>query len=335
MAIEVKKDSKLITVLAEQCKHKNVNPEDAKQAAEIIAELTKDMSPENLHQIAQVFTYTLNRLQSGELNFLDAVADTKNVGEGDKVFFRVKTGGIKAFYQAKGATTARSYVSERQFTMNTENISTRPAINIVDLRTGRVNMADLIQEANHVISQMKLKKVEQVLHSAISTFTSPFYASGTGIVKSTLDTQLAYFKRLGPVTIIGDIAAVSQLAPLTGMAMNAGTATDQFMQRPDSMVDEYNNNGFIGRYNGCAVVAMQNGFEDDSTTLLLNPDWLYIVVGGVSNDDKNLKILNEGQLSVMESQNIDDQTFEMRFDQGFGCAFINGKLPRCGAYEIL
>jgi hypothetical protein len=190
-------------------------------------------------------------------------------------------------------------------------------------------MADLIREANREITNKKLAMVETTLHNAIDDFSSPFYAYGSGVVKNTLDAQLAYFRRLGPVTILGDQAAVAQLAPLTGMAFSS-TQT----QRSDDLLNEYNANGFIGRYNGVDVVVMDNAYFDGTTTPILAADWLYIIPGGVSADQRNLKIVNEGPVHAFESQNIDDLTYEIRLDQYFGCGFVSGKLPTIGAYDI-
>lgn len=128
------------------------------------------MSPANRHQIAQTIAFTIDELQQHSLDFLNLVADQKNIGYGDKAAFALKTKGIRAYIQAKGSTTKRSYVSEKQVTVDTDEISARPAINIVDLRCGRVNMADLIREANEEITNKKLLMVENVLHDAIDDF---------------------------------------------------------------------------------------------------------------------------------------------------------------------
>ena len=287
------------------------------------------MNPQNRHQIAQLVAYTVDELQQRELDFMNQIADIKNIAIGDKAVFNLKTGGIKAYIQAKGSTTKRSYVADRQVSVDTVEISARPAIHIVDLRAGRVNMADLIREANREITNKKLALVETTLHNAIDDYSSPFYAYGTGVVKNTLDAQLNYFRRLGPVTILGDYAAVSQLAPLTGMAFS-NTQT----QRSNELLNEYNENGFIGRYNGIDVMVMANAYQDYTTTPVLATDWLCILPGGVAADQRNLKIVNEGPVSAFESQNIDDLTYEVRLDQYFGCGFVTGKFPTIGAYDI-
>ena len=305
----INRDSKLIKVQADQANRKRVDSNDVQQASEIITEQTKDLNPANRHQIAQTIAFTVDEMQQGSQNFLETIADIKNIGYGDKAVFNMKTGGIKAYLQAKGATTARSYVTDSQVVVDTMEVSSRPAINIVDLRAGRVNMADLIREANREMTNVKLAHIEKLFHDSMDDFATPFYGTGTGIVKATLDEQLNYFRRLGPVSIIGDIAAVSQLQGITGMASYAG---DVLLVNPsDNMIDEANNNGFLGRYNGANVIVLNNTYFQGTTTPVLNPDWLYIIPAGLGADMKNLKIVNEGPVNAFESQNIDDMVLTL------------------------
>lgn len=326
--IHVNRDSKLIKVLAAQARRERVDSNAVEEASKIIMDLAKDMSPQNRHEIAQTIGFTIDELQQNELDFLGRVADIKNIEYGGKAAFNVRTGTVKAYIQAKGSTTARSMVAGKQLLVDTQEISARPAINVLDLRTGRVNMADLIREANHEMTNKKLKMIEGVLHGAIEDYASPFYAMGTGIVKTTLDEQLIYFRRLGPVSIVGDLAAVSQLSNIAGMAMNPNN------QFSDDMINEYNNNGFLGRYVGSDVIAMNNAYEGGATTPVLSADWLYLIPSSMSSDARNLKVVNEGNVQAIESQNIDDLVFEVRLDQWFGAAFCSGRLPTIGAYKI-
>ena len=313
--INVKKESKLIDVLAAQVNHERLDSNVVEEANEIVSELLKDPTPGNRHQIAQTVGFTIDKLQEHELDFLNSIADQKTIGYGDKAAFNVKTGGIKAYFQAKGSTTRRSYVADRQVYVETEELSARPAINIVDLRSGRVNMADLIREANREMTNMKVAKVEQVLHDAIQNYSSPFYATGTGIVKATLDAQIAYFHRLGAVTLLGDQAAVAQLTGVAGMVMNAGATSNIFTQFSPSMIDEASANGYLGRYNGSNVISLVNTYHEGTTTPTLATDWIYIIPAGGSADARNLKVVNEGNVNSLESQSIDDMVFEIRLDQ--------------------
>jgi len=327
--IRVDKDSKLIKVMAAQVRNERVDSDKVEEAAAIVNELAQDMSPQHQHEIGQIIAFTVNELQQNSLNFIETFADVRNVALGDRPMYRMKTAGIKAFIQATGATTARSYVTDRQFSINTFEIAARPAINIWDLRMNRINMPDLIRDANKEFTMLKLKYVEQVLHNAIATYNTPFYGTGTGIVKSTLDDQLTYFKRLGGVSLVGDAAAVEGLFALAGAPVS-----NTSVQYSGNMIDEKNNTGYLGRYNGASVISMINAYEDGKTTPILNPDWIYIISAGVSNDQKNLKVLNEGPTYSMTQQTIDDHTFETELTQRFGAAFVVGSIPTIGAYEI-
>ena len=325
--IKIERDQKIIKVMAAQARNESLDSKLVAESQDIVNKLAQDMSPQNLHELGQIIAFSIDELQQKSLNFMETFADVRNVALGDRPMYNMKTKGIKAFIQATGATTSRSYVTDRQFSLNTFEISSRPAINVWDLRMGRINMPDLIRDANNEFTMLKLKHVEKVLHDNIVLFGAPWYATGTGIEKPTLDTQLKHFKRLGNVTILGD--SVEDIFAIAGAPVNASS-----VQYSGSMIDEMNQNGFIGKYNGSSLVKLQNAYEDDGVTPVLNPDWLYILVGGVSNDQKNLKVLNEGQVYSMTQQTIDDHTFETELTQRFGAGFVVGNKPLCGAYEI-
>lgn len=331
--IRIERDSKLIKVLASQARNERLDSAVISEANDIIMELAQDLNPQNRHQIAQTVAFAVDELQQNSLDFLSHVADIKNIGYGDKAAFNVRTGTVKAYMQAKGATTARSMVSSKQILVGTKEISARPAISLLDIKANRVNMGDLIREANREMTNAKIKQVQNTLVGALAggSYGSPFYAADSGALnKANLDAQIMHFRRLGPVTIMGDIAAVAQLAPLTGMAFST-TQT----QRTDAMIQEFNDNGYIGKYMGCDVIAMTNAFEPNTITPILDPNVLYLIVGGLSANEMNLKLVNEGNVTAMESNNIDDRVEEILLYQWFGSAFVTGKYPTIGAHAIL
>ena len=131
------------------------------------------------------------------------------------------------------------------------------------------------------------------------------------------------------MSLVGDAAAVEGLFALSGAPISASA-----VQYSGSMIDEKNNNGYLGRYNGASVISMVNAYEDGKTTPILDPDWIYIISAGTSNDQKNLKVLNEGPTYSMTQQTIDDHTFETELTQRFGAAFVVGSVPTIGAYAL-
>ena len=330
--IKIERDQKLIKVLAAQVRNERVDSNLTNEANEIVTKLAEDMSPQNRHELGQIIAYTIDETQQKALDFMNTFADVRNVALGDRPMYRIPTKGIKAFIQATGSTTARTKVTDRQVSLNTFEISARPAIDVWDIRMNRINMPDLIRQANDQFTMLKLKHIERVLHNGVQSYGSPWYATGVnvgdGLIKATIDTQLKYFKRLGNVVIIGD--AVEEFFGIAGASVNSTT-----VQYSGSMIDELHNNGFIGKYNGASLVKMQNAYDDDGVTPVLNPDWLYIMVSGISRDLMNLKVLNEGPVYSMTQQTIDDHTLETELTQRFGAGFIVGNKPTIGCYEMI
>lgn len=327
--INIARDQKIIKVIASQVRNERLDSNVVTEAEDIIHELAEDMSPANMHKLGQIMAFTIDETQMKALDFMNTFADVRNVNLGDRPMYRMPTKGIKAFIQATGATTSRSKVTDRQFSLNTFEISSRPAIDVWDIRMNRVNMADLIRQANDQFTLLKLKYIEKVIHNGVQFYGTPWYDSGVGtIVKPTIDAQLKHFKYLGNVVILGD--NVEGFFNIAGAPINANT-----VQYSGDMINEFNNNGLIGRYNGCALLKMQNALDDDGVTPILDPDWLYIMVSGVSKDQMNLKVLNEGPVYSMSQQTIDDHTLETELTQRFGAGFVVGTKPTMGAYEIL
>lgn len=331
---EVKiKETNLVKVLAAQARNESVDSALANEANEFIQTLAQDLTPNNKHTIAEVVAYGVNEIIQPKLNWLDLIADVKRVPEGTKAQFSVELEGIRAFIQAKGSTTPRSKIAHKTFTLDTINVSARPAINIVELRTGQTNMAALIQQAAYQMELKENQEIQRVLNAAMGTapWTSPYYAAGSGIVKATFDPMLKHFSRLSGganPAIVGDIDMIDKLVDLTGF--NQNTTTKQFAE---SIMDEVNNTGYIGKYRGCVVGKLINPMIDGTDDLVLDTKKLFILPVGISNEMRPLKVIFEGDVVSMEDTNINDRQFEVVLDQAFGVGFAVGVRPYMGVYE--
>lgn len=271
--------------------------------------------------------YTVNEMIKPQTDWLTHVADVKRVGYGEKAAFRTKLEGVTAFIQAKGATPARSKIAHKQVTLDTVAVSARPVINVYELRTGRVQMADLIRDASYEMHVKQIQYIQQVLNAAASSWTAPFYATGSGIVKTALNPQIQHWMRTGAVTLLGDIAIISKLADQTGFT--AATSTQQFSP---SIIDEVIRTGVIGVYYGAKVVNLVNPYLSDNVTPVIDTKRLYILPSAASVDMRPLKVLYEGDVQATESTNIDDLAYEVRLDQWFGAGVVTGKMPAMSVY---
>lgn len=271
--------------------------------------------------------YTVNEMTKPQTDWLNQVADVKRVGYGEKAAFRTKLEGVTAFIQAKGSTPARSKVAHKQVTLDTIAVSARPVINMYELKTGRVQMADLIRDASYEMHTKQIQYIQQVLNAAAASWASPFYGTGSGIVKSVLNPQIQHWMRTGAVTLLGDIAIVSKLADETGFTAVAGT-----QQYSPSIIDEVIKTGVIGVYYGAKVVNLVNPYLSDNVTSVIDTKRLYILPSAASVDMRPLKVLYEGDVQSTESTNIDDLAYEIRLDQFFGAGIVTGKTPAMSVY---
>ena len=275
--------------------------------------------------------FGVNDIIKRDTNWLDLIADTKRVGFGDKAEYDVKLPGVRAFIQAKGATTPRTKNSRKAFTMDTISVSARPFINIVELQNGLVAAADIINDASYQMECGINRYVQDVLKNAAPNWNPPYYGSGTGLVKTTLDPMIIHWIRTaGGAAILGDIELLNKLGNLTGWTPTTNTNT----QYANELILEQNNSVYLGTYLGAKTIALSNPFVEDGTdNVVFDIDKLYILPTGVDASMRPLKVLFEGDVFSTEATNIDDLSWEIRLDQYFNAAIAYGDRPYMGVYQ--
>ena len=331
MAIEIRKDSQILDVALAAARHERIDSKVREDADKLIKDLASDPNPHNKYQIAQLVKFAVDDIVKRDTNWLDLIADTKRVGFCDKAEFAVKLPGVKAFIQAKGATTPRTKNSRKAFTMETLSVSARPFINIVELQNGLANAADLINDASYQMEVAINRHVEDVLYNAAKNWQAPYYGIGPGMVKATLDPMIIHWLRTtGGATILGDIEQLNKLAALTGFQANSTT-----LQFAGNIIDEQNMNAFIGQYLGANVAKLENPFAEDGTddVVFQKPNLLYILPNAVDAGMRPLKVVFEGDVFSTEATNIDDLSWEIRLDQYFNAGIAYGDRPYLGVYE--
>ena len=329
MAIEIYKDSNIVEVATAAARHEKIDSKVREDADKLIKDLASDPSPNNKYQISQLVKFAVNDIVKRDTNWLDLIADTKRVGFGDKAEFDVKLPGVRAFIQAKGATTPRTKDSRKGFTMETISVSARPFINIVELQNGLANAADLINSASYQMEVAINRYVQSVLTAAASNWQAPYYGTGSGLVKATLDPMIIHWIRTtGGAAILGDIAELNKLGPLTGW-----TSTTNTQQYADQLIVEQNANVFLGTYLGAKAVSLANPFVEDGTdSVVFDTNKLYILPTGVDASMRPLKVVFEGDVFSTEATNINDLSWEIRLDQYFNAGIAYGDRPYMGVY---
>ena len=329
--IKIAKDMKIVDVMVAQAKGERLDSNVIENANNVIRELAQDMSPNNRYQIAQLVGFTVNELMKPKTNWLDQVADVKRVAINERPQFTVRQDGVKAYVQAKGATTARSTVADKAITLDTLAVSARPYVNLTELHANPGKMAELITEATTQMELAEYGHIQKVLNAAASNWKAPYYGTGSGIVKATLDPMIRHHVRISggaPATIIGDIDMTSKLAEQTGFTHN-GT----MQQFSDSVILEQNNAGMIGTYLGAKVVNLINPPVNGTDETAFDCNKLFILPGGIDAGMRPLKVVFEGDIQSIDATHIDDRTFEIRLDQFFNAGVVVGNRPYMSVYE--
>lgn len=292
----------------------------------VIKTLAADRNPMNLYQIGQVMAFTVEELERPMTNWLDLVADHKRIGAGEEAAFRTTANGIKAFIQAKAGTTPRSRVADKQIVVDTLAVSVRPAVNLLELASGKLNFGDIAMMAAVEMANKKTQYVQQVLDAAASSWAAPFYGYGAGMIAATIDPMVQHWMRVGGAAIVGDIAAAQKLAPLTGFT---ASTTTQF---GNGIIEEFNRTGRIGTYKGAQVIQTVNPYLSDNTTPVLDISKLYIFPTSMSADARPLKVVEQGGVISVENTSINELTYEVRMDEHFGAAVVYGAAPNVSVY---
>jgi len=320
----INQDSRIVEVFSANLGRKEIEKSELKDAQEFIKELASNPSPENTYEIAQILSYIINDGFTERVRYMEDIADVKRTGFGEKAQFQIEIDDLKAMFQAKSSTTERSKISNKYFTLDTDEVSIRPVVNFLDLVTGKANFTRIAEKAVEQLELAVVKRIQNSAYAAFSAMSTPNYTSGAGIVPANFDPLLHAMSRVGGrPTILGDIEAVSKFTELTGFNSNVA----------DALAIEHNENGMIGSYKAGSIVKLNNPFQSNSLTdTELRKDLIYVIPTG-DEALRPIKVQFEGGLqSIGAPININSKEMEMRFDQYVGVAAI-GVRKLMGVYE--
>lgn len=319
----INKNSRIVEVFSKDLLKAEVDRNELKDAKEYIKELASNPNPNNCYEIAQILKFVINDGFTQRVQYLDEIADVKRTGFGEKAQFKIEIDDLKAMYQAKGSTTERSKISNKYFTLDTDEVSIRPVVDLYDLQTGKADFTKIAERAMVKLELEIVKRVQNVIYAAFSGMSTPNFASGAGITKSAFDPILHAMMRVGgSVSIVGDIEALSKFSGIVG-----------FGQVPAQIAVEHNQNGMIGTYLGGKLMKLNNPFVSNSLTKTeLRKDLIYVIPTG-DEELRPVKVQFEGELQAIGTPvNIDSKQMEMRFDQYVGVAAV-GIRKLMGVYQ--
>lgn len=318
------KNSVIVETFSKDLRKQEVDNKDLKMSNEYIQELASNPNPNNIYEIGEILSYVINDGFTERVNYIETIADVKRTGLKEKAQFSLEIDDLKAMFQAKSATTERSKISTKRFTLDTDEVSIRPVVNFLDLQTGEVDLTNLASRAAIRMEMEIVKRIQNAVYAAFKSLGGVNYATGAGIAKGAFDPILHAMRRAGgDATIMGDTEALAKFTEIAGF--NSAV--------PSELAIEHNQNGLIGRYLGANLTQMNNPFQANSLTETeLRKDLVY-VIPNVEEGLKPIKVQFEGGVQSSGTYtNIDSKEVEFRFDQYVGVAAI-GARKLLGVYQ--
>jgi hypothetical protein len=230
---------------------------------------------------------------------LGVIAEIATVGHGQKKEYWVRNGKITAAYVALGAEIRRQKIYKRKIEVTPFALGGSVYIEYDDLLSGRAAeyFTNIVDEIVDAIMEEIMGSIETTFVAAMAT--APALNQYAGLfnltqLRSVCNTIAAY----GNPVIIG-----------TNIALANITSDNNFRAiMSDNMKDILNRNGFIGTWEGKALVNLPNSFTDTTnTTWQLSNNYLYVVPVG---QDKVIKITFEGD-SIIPADHQDFDTLQI------------------------
>lgn len=270
-----------------------------------------------------------------EMKLLGIFGSYQNVGYDEtierEIYHHV---GERSREQAASGDVVFPAITKESYPVSTFTVSGGYA---VDYR--RVALGDMSKE-NEGLNQVKIDirnraiaAIVNRVYMAIKNATGvKFMFESDGLTKTGVDSILTNIRRVGKPSVIGDYALISQFTPWVGYvgSVNGNTITGISQK----IMDELNQNGILGMYNGAVLAEMPNPYDymnmneaGDNFKTLLPAGLGFVVPTGAQSP---IATYTRGGLTSFTGNNVKTGKIETRFDLEVGCDVAKGHEYKIG-----
>lgn len=225
---------------------------------------------------------------------LSVIADVSYVGHGEKKEYNVRNGRLKVEYVALGSEIRRQKIYKGKVQAQPKSLGAAVYAEWDDILAGRAeSFTDMIDEIAEAVNAEVMKTIQNTFVTSMSSAPTVNKYSGAFSLtqlRSVANTVAAY----GRPVIVGTSVALANI-----------TSDSNFKSAmSDGMKDAFNRDGYIGVWEGKALVQLPNTFTDNTNTQwVLNNNYIYVLP---VNADKPVKVTFEGGAEMLEQQSFDD-----------------------------
>lgn len=237
---------------------------------------------------------------------LDVIAEVTHIGHGEKKEYNVRNGRLTVEYVALGTEIRRQKIYKGKLTAEPRAIGGSVYAEWDDVLAGRAEaFTDMIDELVEAIHAKVLSTIQDTFIAAMDSAPAANKYMGAfnlGQLRTVSNTVAAY----GRPVIVGTGIALSNITQDEGFQANMS----------DSMRDQFNSDGFIGVWEGKALVQLPNTFADDNNEeWVLDNNQIYVMPVG---NDKPVKVTLEGGAELLEQQSFEDGSITKKTIQKVG-----------------
>lgn len=265
---------------------------------------TPRMYENNKGKIFEIIEETITPIINDRLEAqMGEFADVRNVAWGDTIEFDVENPDLFEVSIITDGTgnLRRQRMDNGKLTVEVETLGIKVYDEFYRFMAGRVNWTSVINRVVKSFERKVAEMVQNVLFQAHPTFDSRFIYTGVYNEDKIVEVASMVEALYGSAVIVGTKTALNPLKPVY-----AG----------DSVKDQYNQLGHVGRFRGFDTVALVQSFKAGTYDFNLSNDMLLVLP---ATSERFVKILTEGTAFIRDFDNAQgDQSIEHLYTQKIG-----------------
>ncbi len=325
--------SAVVEIFSAMASGKDLAPygKKADAAAKYITELNNKASMGDVVAKSELNTirrFAMEPILMQEIKLLSIFGNYKHIGYGDSAEVEIPVyANVDAKIQAAGQDVKFPVIRKERKGIATTTISGGYAVDYRKAALGDMSDENALQEQVRLdIRNKAAKYVFDTVYNAIANATGvKYFLEEAGLTKAGIDGVIAKVRRWGKPTIVGDYALVSQLngfAGYQGVTPNVSGISEKIM-------NEINETGLLGMYNGAVVAEMANPYDmntlnadADNFATLLDPSVGFVLPAGTQSP---IYTITRGGLTSCHGLDVTTGTEITRFDLEVGALVAPGQ----------
>ena len=305
-------------------------------AAKYITELNQKASMGDASAKAELNTirrFAMEPVLMQEIKLLGIFGNYKPIGYNETAEVEIPVyANVDAKIQAAGQDVKFPVIRKERKGITTTTISGGHAVDYRKAALGNM------QEENELMEQVRIdirnkasKYVVDTIYNAIKNATGvKYFFEGAGLTKTGLDDVITKIRRWGKPTFAGDYALVSQVNGFMGYQGVTPTVNGI----SEKVMDEIQNSGLIGMYNGAIVSEIPNPYDlsalnaaGDNFATMLDAGLGFVIPAGAQSP---IYTVTRGGLTSCHGLDVTTGMEMTRFDLEVGALVAPGQEYRIG-----